>query len=456
MKRRDNERAVRVDGIGRGGFIKGGATLFSLAAAKSLWGIDAPSGRVRLAVMGCHENGRGFQLMQRALETPGCEIAVVCDVDARARAAAAAKVFALTGRKPDQDSDIRRVLERSDVDGLICATPDHWHAWAAVAAMKSGKAIYVEKPCSATAAELETLRRVQRETGAVFEMGSQRRSAAVTLDAMKEIKAGVIGEINFARCWYQNARKRLLPGKVTTAPEWLDWDLWQGPCAREAYRDNVVHYNWHWTKSWGTGECPNNATHFVDLARWAMGLDYPERTISSGGKLYHHDSPDWFWPDVQHVSWTFPGGKIITWEGQSAVKYPKPNDAWSGCYLLGTKGSVLFGPADATLFDEKGEEVRKWECATKGDASVTSLTNPTDVADQEHMLNFVTCVRDHNVNTSQPIDSSVKSTLLVHLGNIAWRTGEAVKTDPTTGRLCAGSPGREFWGRTYEKGWELI
>lgn len=430
--------------------------MFAVSAAGRAFGTGAASNRVRIAIMGCHAGGRGFQLMQRVAERADAEIAAVCDVDARARHVAAERIFNMTGVRPRKFADFREALDDKNIDALICAAPDHWHAWAAVAAMKAGKAIYVEKPCSATAAELEVLRRVQAETGAVFEMGSQRRSSSVVIDSMKEIKSGVIGDIHFARAWYQNKRKPLPNGNVSAVPEWLDWALWQGPVPREAYRDNVVHYNWHWSRTWGTGECPNNATHFVDIARWAMGLDYPERVTSSGGKLYHSGSKDWQWPDTQHVSWEFPGGNVITWEGLSAVKYPKPNDAWSGCYLLGTKGSILFGPSDAILFDENGSEVKSW-VASADDKSVTSLTNPTDVADCEHMRNFVTAVRARDPKMcSQPVDSSVKSTLLVHLGNIAWLSGETVRVDPATGRLAEDSPGAEFWGRKYEKGWELF
>lgn len=437
-------------------FIKTGTGAFFIATAGKVFGAAAPSSRVRLAIMGCHPKGRGFQVMQRAAEIPGVEIALVCDVDSRARDAAAAKVKEMTGLKPRMEKDIRKVLEDREIDGIICASPDHMHAWTAAMAMRSGKAIYVEKPCTFSASECDILARIQHETGVVFEMGSQRRSATVTLEAMKEIKAGIIGEIGFARSWYQNARKPLVKGNYTEAPDWLDWELWQGTCPRSKYRDNVVHYNWHWTRRWGTGECPNNATHFVDLARWAMGVENPEKVQSSGGKLYHKDSTDWEWPDTQQVSWSFPGGKVITWEGQSAVKYPKPVNAWSGCYLLGTKGSILFGPADATLFDSKGDIVKKWAGVGTGDNAKTSLTNPTDLADREHMMNFVAAVRAGDPKlASQPVESSVVSTRLVHLGNIAWLTGETIKTDPKTGHLLSGSPGAEFWGREYEKGWEL-
>ena len=149
-------------------FIKAGAGAFAIAAAGRVFGVAAPSERVRVAIMGCHAKGRGFQVMQRAAGTPGCEVAVVCDVDSRAREEAAAKILELTGKKPDMAADVRKVLERADIDALICCAPDHWHAWAAVAAMKAGKAIYVEKPCTFCAAECEVLERVQKETGIVF------------------------------------------------------------------------------------------------------------------------------------------------------------------------------------------------------------------------------------------------------------------------------------------------
>jgi predicted dehydrogenase len=407
--------------------------------------------------MGCHEKGRGFKVLIRAALTEGCEIAVVCDVDSRAREAAAAKVLELTGKKPEMARDVRKVLERKDIDGLVCCAPDHWHAWAAVAAMKAGKAIYVEKPCSFCASECEVLERVQRETGAVFQMGSQRRSSAPFIDAVKAVQDGAIGEVHFARCWNTGRRKPIGKGKVAEIPEWLDWDLWQGPAPREAYHDNYVHYNWHWFKTWGTGECPNNATHFVDLARWAMNLDYPERTVSLAARSYYDD--DWQWYDVQNCTWQFPGKNFITWEGHCATKYPGPSPLsdWAGCFAFGSKGNMHFGPNGSTMYDLDGNAVKQWNAAElMASANIHSLTDPTRFADVFHIKNFVEAVRANDpALCNQPVDSAVRSTMMVHLGNIAAQTGEAVKTDPKTGKLLPGSAGAEFWGREYEKGWEL-
>lgn len=437
-------------------FIKAGTGAFAIAASGSVFGVGAASSRVRLAIMGCHPKGRGFALMQAAINAGGAEIAVVCDVDKRACEAAAAKVLEMTGRKPEQAGDVRKVLERKDIDGLICAAPDHWHATAAVWAMKSGKAIYVEKPCTFCAAEGEVLARVQKETNAVFEMGSQRRSATVSLQAMAALKSGIIGKLHNGRCWYQTRRKPLGPVPSAAVPEWLDWERWQGPAPRTGYRDGLVHYNWHWFRNWGTGECPNNAVHFIDLARWALDVDNPVKTTSLGGRLYAKDDGWNEWPDTQTCLWQFAGGELIAWEGTSCQTYPAPFNTWSGLLLQGEGGSCFFGPSDCTIYDLKGKVLGHWEPTVAGSSVETNNVDPTKLATVEHMANFISCVRDRNpAGCNQPVASGVASSHMAHLGNIALRTGEVILSDAKTGRLDPLSAGKDLWGREYEKGWEV-
>ena len=438
-------------------FLKTASGVFAIAAAGRVPGAGAASSRVRLAVMGCHPKGRGFALMQAAISAGGAEIAVVCDVDCRAREAAAAKVQELTGVKPAMVADYREVVTRADVDGIICAAPDHWHATAAVWAMKAGKGIYVEKPCTFCAAEGEVLARVQKETGAVFEMGSQRRSATVSLKAMETLKSGVIGKLHNGRCWYQTHRKPLGPCSNAAAPDWLDWDKWQGPAPRASYREGLVHYNWHWFKNWGTGECPNNAVHFIDLARWALGVENPVKTTSLGGRLYAENDGWNEWPDTQTCLWQFAGGELVTWEGTSCQTYPAPFNSWSGLLLQGDGGSCFFGPSDCTIFDAKGKQIGHWAPDVAASSVETNNVDPTKLATVEHMTNFITCVRNRNpAGCNQPVTSGVASSLMAHLGNIALRTGEVISTDAKTGRLTANSAGKDLWARSYEKGWELL
>lgn len=436
--------------MNRRSFLKGAALA---AAGTSVFGQGSPSERVRVAVMGCHAKGRGFQLLKTAAGLPGVEIAAVCDVDARARGAAAAEVVQRTQKAPKQEVDIRRLLEDPAIDGVICAAPDHWHAPAALLTMQAGKAIYVEKPCAHNPHEGEMLVEAAARHRAVFQMGNQRRSSTVYQEAIREIRAGVIGEPRFARCWYATARAPIGKGQQVAAPEWLDWNLWQGPAPRRPYQDNVVPYNWHWFHHWGTGECGNNATHYVDVARWALGVTFPNRVTSAGGRLFY-EGDDWEWFDTQAATFEFPGRKFMTWEGLSSVKARPYEGAGTGCMVYGLEGAVLFTPDNiCTLFDKGGKKVRAWtQQAVVGDAM--NRANPTQGLDAAHVGNWVECIRKRSPETPSPAPEAYASTLLTHLANIAQRTGETVRLDAATGKLASGSVGAELWSREYEKGWE--
>lgn len=434
-------------------FLKGAAFTIAAGAMKA-GAADAPSERVRIAVMGCHARGRGFVLMKTLAGLPGVEVATVCDVDARARDAAAAEILRRTEKEPKKEADIRKVLEDPDVDGVLCAAPDHWHAPAALMTMQAGKAIYVEKPCSYDPHEGEMLVEAAAKYKAVFQMGNQRRSSWTYQTAIKEIREGVIGEPHFARCWYATRRAPIGRGKEAAVPGWLDWDLWQGPAPRRAFRSNIVHYNWHWFHHWGTGECGNNATHYVDVARWALGVTFPSRVTSAGGRLFQ-DGDDWEWFDTQAATWEFPGKKFMTWEGLSSISGRPYEGHNTGCMVYGLNGSVLFAPNNVcTLFDKAGKKIKNWN-ARDAAADATNRTNPTGNLDVAHLGKWAECIRAKDAATFSPAADAHASTLLTHLANIAQRTGETVKLDPATGKLAKGSAGAELWAREYEKGWEM-
>ena len=426
----------------------------AVAGGTAAFGQGAPSNQVRVALMGCHSKGRGFQLMKAFTGLPNVAIATVCDVDARAMDEAAAEIQTRTQKAPKKEKDLRKVLEDKEIDGVICAAPDHWHAPAALLTMKAGKAIYVEKPCCHNPREGEILVAAAAKTGAVFQMGNQRRSSAVYQNVIKEIRGGIIGEPRFARCWYATQRDPIGKGKQAAVPEWLDWDLWQGPAPRRAFQDNVVPYKWHWFHHWGTGECGNNATHYVDVARWALNVTFPSRITSAGGRLFH-EGDDWEWFDTQAATFEFPDRKFMTWEGLSSVKGRPYESASTGTMVYGLNGSVLFTPDNVcTLFDKAGKKVREWTSKeVTGDA--TNRTNPTMGLDGAHLGNWAACIRNKDAQTPSPAAEAYASTLLTHLANIAQRTGETVRVDPATGRLAKGSAGSELWAREYEKGWEM-
>ena len=259
------------------------------SAAPAVWRqAGAPSHRVRVAIMGV--NSRGAQLARAFLNTQGAVVTTICDVDSRAAAKAAAAVGA-AGKAPVVIADIRKVLESPDVDALVIAAPDHWHAPAAILACDAGKHVYVEKPASHNPREGELLVETQKRTGKIVQMGNQRRSWPNVKKAIGLVHGGRIGKVYNARTWYANTRPSIGKGTPVPVPEWLDFELWQGPAPRREFIDNLVHYEWHWRWHWGTGEAANNGTHMFDLARWGLQVEHPSRVTSSGGRFQFVD--DW-------------------------------------------------------------------------------------------------------------------------------------------------------------------
>ncbi len=424
------------------------------------WSAGAPSDRVVVAVMGV--NGRGRVLAQTFAKSANTEVAYICDVDERATEKAIAAVSepqaiqgengtvpALQERLPQGVTDVRRVLEDKTVDALVIAAPDHWHAYAAVLALQAGKHVYVEKPGSHNPHEAVWLAKSQQKYKRIVQMGNQQRSAPRSIQIIKEIHGGIIGRPYYARAWYANTRKSIGRGKPAEVPDWLDYELWQGPAPRTPYRDNVVHYNWHWFWRWGTGEINNNASHEIDISRWALQVDLPFHVTSSGGRYHFED--DWEAFDTQVASYDFDGGKTITWEGRSCNgRFIEGRSR--GTSIHGEKGTVVMDRSGYVVFDNDNNEIKrdiyaKPESAldTSGEGRLTDL----------HVANFLESIRGKEKPRSS-IEDAYKGVLMCHLGNIAQRTGRALGCDPKTGRILDDAEAMKYWSREYEPGWEGI
>lgn len=281
--------------------------------AKSYANIIGANERLNIAMMGV--NARGKALASNFAMQPNAQVVYLCDVDKRALNNCMPEVMKRQRHEPKTTGDFRRALEDKNVDALVVAAPDHWHAPAAILASQAGKHVYLEKPCSHNPHEGELLVEAVNTYKNVIQMGNQRRSWPNVVAGIQEVHAGTIGKAYFARTWYTNNRASIGVGKTTPVPEWLDFDLWQGPAPRQAFKDNILHYNWHWFWKWGTGEALNNGTHFVDLARWGLQQEYPTRVTSSGGRFAYRD--DWETPDTQVIGMEFENNAMITWEGRS-------------------------------------------------------------------------------------------------------------------------------------------
>ncbi len=437
------------DSMNRRKFIRtsalGSAGLGLAPAAIRAFASGAPSDAIRVAVMGV--NSRGGGLANSFARQNNTSIRYICDVDARAVRKVSRDVGRIQDEMVEGMPDFRRALEDPDVDVLVIAAPDHWHAPATILALQAGKHVYVEKPCGHNPREGELLVAAQERYGGLVQMGTQQRSGPASIEAIQIIHDGGIGRPYFARAWYANTRGSIGRGKPASVPRWLDYELWQGPAPRTPYRDNVVHYNWHWFWHWGTGEVCNNGTHEIDVARWALGVDFPIRVNSSGGR-YHFDD-DWEFYDTQDVSYDFEEGKTITWEGRSCNGFPVL-DRGRGTLVHGTEGTILLDRNGYVLYNEENAVVK--EVKEKDMESTMDTTGGGGQTDR-HIANFLEAIRNGRT-LHTPIDEGHKSVLLCHLANIAQKVGETLHCDPGNGHITGNPEAMELWARDYEPGWE--
>lgn len=280
-------------------------------------------------------------------------------------------------------------------------------------------------------------------------MGNQRRSFPSLIKAVQTVRDGAIGEPYMAKSWYTNNRASIGIGKVIPVPPTLDFDLWQGPAIHQPYKDNLVHYNWHWFWNYGTGEACNNGTHEIDCCRWFLGVDYPTKVTSAGGRYAYND--DWQTPDTQVASFEFGNKATITWEGRSCNNYPIEKSG-RGFIIYGTKGTLVnLGGGDYKIFDIKNKLVTDVKSEVEADANNT--VSASGNIEMYHFENFIETIRG-NAKLNSPVDEMSKSVLLCHLANIAQRTGETLHCDPANGHILHNKEAMKLWGRDYQKGWE--
>ncbi len=416
-------------------FMMSGAALttshaFARQTSASEDAVDQPI--VRVGVMGL---SRGQALAKDLAQLPQVEVAYLCDVDSQRANAAAKNLNEAVGIRAEVVNDFRRILDDKRIDALVCAAPNHWHGPATIMACKAGKHVYVEKPCSHNPREGEWMVEAAEKFNRCVQMGTQRRSAAGTRTAIEKLHAGAIGKVHLARCYYNSLRGPIGKGTATEPPPGLDYELWQGPAPRRPYRSNVVPYNWHWFWHWGGGELANNGVHGLDICRWGLDVDYPTRTVSSGGRYWFNDDQET--PDVHSVCFEFPGNKQATWDALSCNKHAPG----FFCAFYGDGGSLeLEYDGQFRIYDRNDRLVEEGTESSGGQV--------------EHLQNFVAAVRAGDSGLlNQPILEGHKSTLLCHLGNIAHRTGRTVVTDPDDGLIHDDIEQNAFWRREYDPAW---
>lgn len=412
--------------ITRRGFLQTAAVAAGTAMTAQA---EDPKRIVRHAIIGT--GGQGMNHLQGFMTVEGCEIAALCDVDLQrlneaARTAPSAKTH----------GDFRHLLEDPAIDSVSIVTADHWHTPIALAALKAGKHVYVEKPCSHNIAEGTALLRAAEKTGLCVQHGTQSRTSPGVIAAIQFVREGGIGKVRLAKAINHQMRGPIGRAPESAPPEHANYDLWLGPAPERAFTKNRWHYNWHWMWDYGCGDLGNDGIHQVDIARWGLGAGWPKAVSASGGQLFYDDDHET--PDTQVVTFEFDDCYLL-YEMRLWTDY-KLEGHDNGVVFFGDKGTVEVG-REGCYAKLIGEEPRRL-----GDGIVWG----------PNLRLFIDAVRakDPSMLTA-PAGEAVISSGLCHLGNIATRVGRRLHFDADK-LECTGDPGANaLLSRNYRKGYEL-
>lgn len=358
----------------------------------------------------------------------------------------------LGGAKPATYVDYRKMLEDKDLDIIAIATPDYWHAIMAVNACQAGKDVYVEKPISYTIDEGRKMVRAARKYNRIVQAGTQRRANRLNRKAIEMMRDGVIGDVYMGRGTVYRSRPSIGKKPDGPVPQGVNWDLYRGPAPMIPFNENHFIYNWHWYWDTSTSEFGNNGTHAIDILRQGMKInEHPVKIACCGGFYAYADESDQDVPNLQVATFEYPNGGVIELEVRSL---PTPNDPWSNLWL-GTKGYAFFagnafqifisGNKPATVDGQTGTAAfstgRQQDRANTPTITVTQADLEPDARFEEitkagidfHFRNFVDCVKSRNSkDLLADIEEGHVSTAMMHLGNIAYRTGRKLIFDGKT------------------------
>jgi predicted dehydrogenase len=428
--------------------LAGAAALSPIAvSAQSQSQVAGANRRVRVGLIGC--GGMGTSDLRQALRL-GAQVVALCDVDD----AQSARVKELVGKDFSQTPelvtrDFRHVLDRKDIDAVIVATPDHWHAIPTVLACQAGKDVYVEKPLSLSIGEGRTMVDVARKHKRVVQMGTQQRSAPHYASAVEYVKSGALGKIRLVKTWaYQDWMGNIPVKPDSPPPAGVDYDMWLGPAPARPFNPNRFHFNFRWYYDYSGGLMTDWGAHMIDIANWGMGVKAPNACVSVGGKFGFPDDAEET-PDTQQALWEFDGYSMI-WEHATAVG--------QGPYMR-DHGVAFHGNNGVLVVDRGGWEVYPETETTQSRKKYRYAGEPrrgTGGADyhQAHVRNFLECM-----DSRQPPRSDVEvghnSMIACHLGNIAFRAKRRIQWDVEGEKVVGDPEAQAMVDKPYRAPWKL-
>jgi predicted dehydrogenase len=435
----EDRRSFLKHGIGTA--LTGGAML---NLQRSVMGANE---RINLALIGGRNQGRGVAL--RTIKQGG-HFKTFCDLDDAILAKTGAQIAEAQGAKPAFEKDFRRVLDDKDIDAVVIAVPDHWHARMMIMACQAGKDIYCEKPMSQTIHEGHQMRAAARKYNRIVQVGTQRRSGEHFKSAVEYVAAGKIGKVCEIKAWIYQVRPSIGRPPDSDPPAGIDYDMWLGPAPKRPFNPNRFHYTWRFFWDYGNSELGNQGVHVLDVAIWAIqqmrGVEncLPTRVSAIGGIYWLDDAKEV--PDTQIVTYYYDNlllsFELRSFAADSLLHQGKPFKAAPGAAdfytaYYGTEGTLVLTNAGWKVY--------------RNDGSAGPEQKDTGGS---HEKNFLDCIKSRKLPNSD-VEIGRLSTTLVHLGDISYKLGRDVRFDPKTETFGSDKAANQLLTKQYRAPYEL-
>jgi predicted dehydrogenase len=431
------------------------AAALTAASARRVYGANE---RLRLGFVGL--GNRGDQVLSAFLEHKDCQVVAICDIHQPYLDFASKKV----GGEPKQFSDYRKLLEAPNLDAVVIATPDHWHALMAVAACKAKKDVYVEKPLSRYVSEGRAMVKAARENERIVQCGIQRTSSAFATEAAELVRSGAIGKVTAVRCFHvQNEWPKGIGNPPDEdPPKGFDWDAWCGPAPKPKYNRNRTFYRFRWFYDYSGGQLTNFGVHYLAQIHRSLGVDAPKAVVAIGGKFANYDNREV--PDTMEVVWHYPGDVLVTFSQFNATGAPP---AGKPCEIefRGTKGTMYFSTGGYEIVPEivtpnefaartpiDRDLERGWRKGARAQIEAKKVTGR--MKDADHARNFLDCVRSRKAPTCD-VEFGHRCTSAALIADVAHRTKSYLEWDAKKEQFSNAAAANKWLSPKYRKGYEL-
>ncbi len=417
------------------------------AAVSTLGGVHALGAssveKVNLGIIGC---GGIMKLHVEGLvgRKEAVSISYLCDVDPRQIDEKAKIMDGFQSKPAKRTARFEDVIGDKNVDAVVIATPHHWHAPIALAAMMEGKDVYLEKPISHVYNEGHLIIEAAKKYKRVVQQGSQMRNSAVTKKAEGLLKQGIIGEVKIAKAWTAETRKVVKPVPDSAVPSGVDYDRWLGPAPKRAFNQHRFHRTWRMFRDYGNGEIGDDGIHDLDMATWGLGVTtVPKQITARGSRMMLHGHASEY-PDNLNVTYEYPDGRLLIYENYPFTAY--------GIHGF-DNGNVFYGADGYMIFSRRGAF-----SVFLGPKNQKGPTEGRDIRGQrgyeEHMAEFLDAVRHRTPTKANPLTAH-RSCALVHLGEIAYLTRGRLDFDTKKEQFVDCDEANELLGKVYREPYGL-